>query len=149
MAGSHDSVEVLHLVGADDAFIAREFQGRFLRLGLEGGAIGGVAALVVTILIGWAAAGLAAGPGSDQLAALFGSFELGWFGHLIVLLIALAVALIAGLVSRASPSAGIWSASREAACSAFGDHSVMGWPCPDSAATFSRRIHPARSQRCR
>ncbi len=100
MAGSHDSVEVLHLVGADDAFIAREFQGRFLRLGLEGGAIGGVAALVVTILIGWAAAGLAAGPGSDQLAALFGSFELGWFGHLIVMLIALAVALIAGLVSR-------------------------------------------------
>ena len=34
MAGSRDSVEVLHLVGADDDFIAREFQSRFVRLGL-------------------------------------------------------------------------------------------------------------------
>jgi hypothetical protein len=41
MAGSRDSVEVLHLVGANDAFIAREFQSRFVRLGLKGGAIGG------------------------------------------------------------------------------------------------------------
>jgi ATP-binding cassette subfamily F protein uup len=36
MAGSRDSVEVLHLVGADDDFIAREFQSRFVRLGLRG-----------------------------------------------------------------------------------------------------------------
>jgi cell division transport system permease protein len=100
MAGSHDSVEVLHLVGANDAFIAREFQGRFLRLGLEGGAIGGLFALVVTIVLGWISLSWSSGPGADQLKALFGAFEIGWSGYLIVISIAALVALIAGLVSR-------------------------------------------------
>lgn len=100
MAGSHDSVEVLHLVGADDDFIAREFQGRFLKLGLEGGAIGGLLALATTALLGWLSLSLTAGPGADQLAALFGAFEMGWRGYLIVAGIAMMVALIAGLVSR-------------------------------------------------
>lgn len=100
MAGSHDSVEVLHLVGADDAFIARAFQGRFLRLGFEGGAIGGVLALLTTAVLGWLSLHLSAGPGADQLAILFGTFAMGWRGYLIVAGIACMVALIAGLVSR-------------------------------------------------
>ncbi|MCX7323479.1 MAG: ABC transporter permease [Hyphomicrobiales bacterium] len=100
MAGSHDSVEVLHLVGANDAFIAREFQGRFLKLGLEGGAIGGLSALVVTVVLGWISLSWSSGPGADQLKALFGAFEIGWTGYLIVISIAALVALIAGLVSR-------------------------------------------------
>jgi cell division transport system permease protein len=100
MAGSRDSVEVLHMVGADDAFIAREFQTRFFRLGLKGGAIGGLAALVVTALTGWLSFSLASGPGADQLRALFGSFEVGWRGYLIVLIVAMAVAAIAGVMSR-------------------------------------------------
>lgn len=100
MAGSHDSVEVLHLVGADDDFIAREFQGRFLMLGLEGGAIGGVMALLTTVVLGWLSASWTAGPGADQLRTLFGAFEMGWTGYLIVIGIAAMVAMIAGFVSR-------------------------------------------------
>jgi cell division transport system permease protein len=100
MAGSEDSVEVLHLVGADDQFIAREFQERFLKLGLEGGAVGGMAALVVMIVLGWISLSWSSGPGADQIQALFGSFEIGLMGYLIVVLIAAMVALIAGLVSR-------------------------------------------------
>lgn len=100
MAGSQDSVEVLHLVGADDSFIAREFQTRFLKLGLEGGLIGGIAALVVTVVLGWISLSWSSGPGADQLQALFGSFEIGLTGYMIVTLIAAMVALIAGIVSR-------------------------------------------------
>jgi cell division transport system permease protein len=100
MSGSHDSIEVLHLVGADDDFIAREFRGRFLMLGLEGGAIGGVAALVTTALLGWISLRWTEGPGADQLRALFGTFETGWVGYLIVAGIAASVAVIAGIVSR-------------------------------------------------
>lgn len=100
MAGSQDSIEVLHLVGADDDFIAREFQTRFLRLGLEGGAIGGGAALVATGLLGWLSASWASGPGADQVQALFGAFEIGWVGYLTVIAAGVAVAAIAGLVSR-------------------------------------------------
>jgi cell division transport system permease protein len=100
MAGSRDSVEVLHLVGADDDFIAREFQNRFVVLGLRGGAAGGLAAVIAIALLGWIASAWSATPEADQLQAMFGAFEIGWSGYGVVLLVAAIVAAIAGLVSR-------------------------------------------------
>lgn len=100
MAGSRDSVEVLHLVGADDAFIAREFQTRFIQLGLKGGAAGGLAAILVIALLGWLASRWTADAEAEQLQALFGAFEIGWSGYGAVILVATVVAAIAGLVSR-------------------------------------------------
>ena len=47
VAGNRDVVEVLHFVGADDAFIAREFQRRFFALALRGAAAGALAAAVL------------------------------------------------------------------------------------------------------
>jgi cell division transport system permease protein len=45
-----DAVEILHLVGAQDAFVAREVQTRFLRLGLVAGGIGaGAAGLIILV----------------------------------------------------------------------------------------------------
>ena len=52
VALNHEVVEVLHLVGADDAFVAREFQRRFLALGIEGGATGAVAAAACFFIAG-------------------------------------------------------------------------------------------------
>lgn len=100
MAGSRDSVEVLHLVGADDAFIAHEFQSRFVRLGLRGGAAGGLAAILAIAGLSLLAARWGAGPEAEQLQALFGAFEIGWTGYGAVVLVAVVVAAIAGLVSR-------------------------------------------------
>jgi cell division transport system permease protein len=100
MAGSRDSVEVLHLVGADDAFIAREFQNRFAMLGLKGGAIGAGAALLTVAILGILSSAWNTGPGGEQLQALFGAFEIGWAGYLAVILVAVVVAAISGLVSR-------------------------------------------------
>ena len=45
-----DAVEILHLVGAQDVFIAREVQSRFLRLGLVAGGIGAAAAGLIIIV---------------------------------------------------------------------------------------------------
>ncbi|WP_293799070.1 ABC transporter permease [uncultured Bosea sp.] len=100
MAGSRDSVEVLHFVGADDDFIAREFQSRFIRLGLRGGLFGGVAAIATIGILGFLASRWSATPEAEQLQALFGAFEIGWTGYGAVILVALVVAAIAGLVSR-------------------------------------------------
>ncbi len=100
MAGSQDSIEVLHFVGADDDFIAKEFQSRFVRLGLEGGVIGGALAVLTVAILGWLAAAWSASPGRDQLAALFGAFEIGWQGYGAVIGVAGLVAIIAGAVSR-------------------------------------------------
>ncbi|CAH1668174.1 Cell division protein FtsX [Hyphomicrobiales bacterium] len=100
MAGSRDSVEVLHFVGADDGFIAREFQSRFIRLGLKGGAFGGLAAILTIAFIGFVASRWRTAPEAEQLQALFGAFEIGWTGYAAVVLVTIVVACIAGLVSR-------------------------------------------------
>ncbi|MBQ0822534.1 ABC transporter permease [Microvirga terrae] len=100
MAGNREVVEVLHFVGANDDFIAREFQRRFFRLGLRGSAIGAAAALVLTLTLGFVTRSWRASPTGDQLEALFGAFTISWSGYAVVVLIALLVALITGIVSR-------------------------------------------------
>jgi cell division transport system permease protein len=100
MSGNREIISVLSLVGAEDRFIAREFQGHFLRLGLEGGLIGGLAA-ILTFFLGARLAGAGLGSaGTDQAEALFGSFSLGLGGHAIILLIVALIAGLAALVSR-------------------------------------------------
>ena len=54
MAANRPIVEVLHLIGAKDGFIAGEFQRHFLLLGIKGGAIGGGAAMALFALAGLA-----------------------------------------------------------------------------------------------
>lgn len=100
MAGNREVVDVLHFVGADDDFIAREFQRRFFKLGLKGSAIGAGGALVLTIALGLVTRSWRASPAGDQIEALFGSFSIGWRGCAIVVLIALLVAIVTGVVSR-------------------------------------------------
>ena len=55
MATNRPIVEVLHFVGAKDGFIASQFQRHFLVLGLEGGALGGGAAILTFGLGGFLA----------------------------------------------------------------------------------------------
>src|SRR5262249_49558524 len=74
MATNRPIVEVLHFIGARDRFVARQFQGHFLVLGLEGGAIGGGAALAVIALAGFFGDQFLGTAGQDQASALFGSF---------------------------------------------------------------------------
>lgn len=102
MAGNRDIIEVLHYVGAHDAYIAREFRRRFLRLGLEGGAIGGIAAIAIFVALGWISASWRASPAGDQLEALFGAFEIGARGYLVMAGTALVAALVTAAMSDLS-----------------------------------------------
>ena len=52
MATNKAVIEVLHFVGAKNGFIARHFQHHFLVLGLQGGTIGGGAAIILFALAG-------------------------------------------------------------------------------------------------
>ncbi len=100
MAGNREVVDVLHFVGANDAFIAKEFQRHFFRLGLRGSALGAGAALLLTLLLGFMARSWRASPAGDQIEALFGAFTISWTGYAVVILIALLVAVVTGIVSR-------------------------------------------------
>jgi cell division transport system permease protein len=102
MAGNREIIDVLHLVGAEDRFIAREFQRHFLALGLRGGAIGGMLAVLCFLAAGYFSGRWLATPGGDQVEALFGAFALGWPGYASVAVIVLVVAAITAVVSRAT-----------------------------------------------
>jgi cell division transport system permease protein len=105
MAGNKDVVSVLHFVGAEDSFIAREFQRHFLVLGLKGGVSGGLAAVVCFVLLDMLTREGSGQAGSDQLSALFGSVSVslpGYFGVFgIVFLVAILTALTSGLAVKA------------------------------------------------
>lgn len=100
MAGNREIIDVLNLVGATDGFIAREFQRRFLRLGLVGGLLGGGAA---TLLFLGAGEALDFGAGSlvaGQAEVLFGRVSLSWSSYALVLLVAVGIAICTAATSR-------------------------------------------------
>jgi cell division transport system permease protein len=105
MAGNKDVVSVLHLVGAEDSFIAREFQRHFLVLGLKGGVSGGVAAILCFILLDMLTRQGSGQAGSDQLSALFGTVSVslpGYFGVFgVIFLVAILTAITSGLAVKA------------------------------------------------
>src|SRR6266849_1523540 len=99
MASNRPIVEVLHLVGAKDAYIARQFQRHFLALGLKGGALGGGAAIVFLALAGPVSDLFVGSTGEAEAATLFGHFPLGFTGYVVV---AAEVGLIAGVTALTS-----------------------------------------------
>jgi cell division transport system permease protein len=99
MAANRPVIEVLHLIGAKDSFIAGQFQRHFLWLGAKGGVAGGGAAILLFALAAFGSKWLAGG-GSDQ-AALFGTFSLGPVGYAILALeIGLVALVTAGTCRR-------------------------------------------------
>ncbi len=100
MAGNREIIDVLHFVGAEDRYIAREFQRHFLILGLQGGLAGGLAAVFAFAIVGQLLSAWVASPGGEQVASLFGTFSLGWGGYLAIAVISLAMAILTALASR-------------------------------------------------
>jgi cell division transport system permease protein len=100
MAANRPIVEVLHFVGAGDRYIANRFQRHFLRLGLEGGVIGGGVAMLgfgfSESIAGW----FAGTPVGDQFAALLGTFSLRPSGYLVLAAQAVLIAAITAWASR-------------------------------------------------
>ncbi len=100
MAGNRGVIEVLNLVGAEDSFIAREFQRHFLLLGLKGGVAGGVAAIVSFALFALFGRQSGATAAFDQLHALFGDVGIGAAGYIAAIAIVFLVAVLTAATSR-------------------------------------------------
>lgn len=92
LAARRDVVEVLHLAGADDAYIARLFQARFARLAAQAGLLGAAAAAVLAM-------GLRLAGGGEGLTP---ALPLAWSDLLAVIpcpILAAAVAAVAAQVT--------------------------------------------------
>lgn len=100
MAGNREIVDVLHFVGAEDKYIAREFQRHFLWLGLRGGLAGAIAAILTFFGMNLLATWWLASPGGDQVGVLFGTFGLSFFGFVTILAIGVGIAFLTGAISR-------------------------------------------------
>jgi cell division transport system permease protein len=100
MASNKDVVSVLHFVGAEDGFVAREFQRHFLLLGLRGGLAGAALAAFLFALLSFVIGPSMASPETDQVAALFGGFAVGPIGYFGALGIAFLIAVMTAITSR-------------------------------------------------
>lgn len=100
MATNRPVIEVMHFIGARNGFIAGHFQRHFLVLGLQGGVVGGGAAVVLFLLaelLGRWFGGSAAG---EQTSALFGTFSIGLFGYVAMVAVIVVIALVTAFTSR-------------------------------------------------
>ncbi len=100
LSGNRHIVEVLHFVGAESGFVAREFQKHFLKISLKGSGAGSAAAAAVFLAAGfWQSRSLAT-PQSDQASALFGSFSVGMDGYVGILATMIIIALLTTITAR-------------------------------------------------
>lgn len=100
MAGNREVIEVLHFIGARSSFIARQFQTRFLIIGLKGACAGGLAAIIMFVVTGfWARQNLASVEG-EQVAAFFGDFSIRLPAYLAVLALIIFVGLLTAITTR-------------------------------------------------
>jgi cell division transport system permease protein len=99
MASNRPVIEVLHVIGARDGYIAGQFQRHFLWLGLKGGAIGGIAAMTLFALAGSFGEWFKGTASEQQVSALFGSFAIGTAGYAAIVVL---VGVIAGVTAGTS-----------------------------------------------
>jgi len=100
MATNRPIVEVLHYVGATDAFVASQFRRHFLLLGFKGGAIGGGIALALFGILDMASGWVSGTAGGDEARSLFGTFSIGVGGYLAIVVLVVLMAVVTAATSR-------------------------------------------------
>lgn len=100
MAATRTVIEVLHFVGARNDYIAGRFQRHFLVLGLQGGVLGGGAAMLVFLIGSFLSGSLTGTAAGDEASALFGSFAIGPLGYVAVATQVVLIAAVTAFTSR-------------------------------------------------
>jgi cell division transport system permease protein len=94
-------VEVLHLVGASDPYIARQVQWQFLRAGLFSGLVGTLAGMVTFLVIGLKSSKAAAdGLADASYSLLVGAPDVTLTNYLLFLLVPIIATLICLVAAR-------------------------------------------------
>lgn len=101
MSANREIVQVLHLVGAKEGFIAHEFDRHFLTLGVRAGLIGAAAAAFVFLILPFVTNLLGGGiVASAEIRRLVGTAALDWAGYLLLAAVVTVIAALCMLTSR-------------------------------------------------
>jgi len=100
LSGNRHIVEVLHFVGAEGAFVAKEFQKHFLMISFKGSAVGSALAALFFAGAGLLQSHTIATPQTDQATALFGTFSVGALGYLGIFATMVIIALLTTVTAR-------------------------------------------------
>jgi cell division transport system permease protein len=90
-------VDLLHLVGARDSFIARQIDGRFLRTGMASGLIGVGLGLFTFLLLGLSGGG---GMAAASRSLLFSAPEIAIWSYAVLFAVPVAATLICLITAR-------------------------------------------------
>lgn len=93
-------VDLLHLVGARDSYIARQIDGRFLRTGLLSGFIGVGLGLVTFLLLGLFGGGSESGVAAASRGLLFSTPSIAIWSYGLLFAVPLAATLICLITAR-------------------------------------------------
>lgn len=100
LSGNAHIVEVLHFIGADARFIARQFDFHFFKTGLKGSFYGGIVGSIVFLgLSFWSNQNIGT-PEADQASALFGNFSIDWLTYVKILILVCSVSILTMVTSR-------------------------------------------------
>ena len=101
MASNRQIIEVLYFVGADERFIAREFERHFLGLGIRSGLVGAAVAAIAFLVLPVTMRMLGGGAvAAAEVGRLVGSGELDLPGYLLCVLVVFVVAGLCMITSR-------------------------------------------------
>lgn len=101
LASNKEIVSVLNLVGAEEKFIASQFERHFLMVGVKAGVVGAAMAALVFIALPYATEGMSNSAAAEaEVRRLVGAGTLGFGGYLVLVTVVLAVAGICKMTSR-------------------------------------------------
>ena len=100
MASNREIIEVLNFVGAEERFIARQFELHFLTLGIRAGIVGAFAAAAVFFSLPIITEYLSGAATHAEIRRLVGTGRLDMFGYVSLLIVVVAIAAICQMTSR-------------------------------------------------
>lgn len=101
LASNREIVSVLNFVGAEEKFIARQFEAHFLKVGIKAGIVGAGLAAIVFLCLPYLTEGVSSSVTSQaEIRRLVGAGTLDPYGYIVLLIVVIAVAAICKMTSR-------------------------------------------------
>ena len=101
LASNREIVSVLNFVGAEEKFIARQFEAHFLKVGIKAGIVGAGLAAIVFFCLPYLTEGVSSSVTSQaEIRRLVGAGTLDPYGYIVLLIVVIAVAAICKMTSR-------------------------------------------------